>query len=402
MTQHHFILILFAALAARAAGTRDEDGPGLLERAEATEGSESVLRLAGMGADLDSLLQNAAERHQARLKGTLAGAAADGSAMPETWYKVLERDGSKTANGQYGVVTFWKTKKDACGKSVQVVLKTQVPRNKDEEELAMCEVRYMSELMRNTYARCYFPAFWASHESQQAGQKMQVEILMERLAFELEDVLTGKQTFSRADVGVWIADIHRGLIELHAQSFIHRDIKGPNVMITAVRRAKIVDLGLACNTKTLNGHEYCQNFCSKTAGTPLYMPPEVLAGASSTKAHDFWSLGLLLGQLVAGRSTWPRAIMAIRQTRDNLKEAVEALSKEPNLQRNNVRFPEDDLPKTEALLKKWLSADPQDRSSVSLLQVIEWAKTEMGIDANVLLEPPDTELPPQECAEAFK
>src|SRR6185369_17562257 len=42
-------------------------------------------------------------------------------------------------------------------------------------------------------------------------------------------------------------------------------------------------------------------FTGQVVGTPLYMAPEALTGASPSPAHDLWSLHLVLWDALAGR-----------------------------------------------------------------------------------------------------
>jgi hypothetical protein len=75
-------------------------------------------------------------------------------------------------------------------------------------------------------------------------------------------------------------DCARGLQALHAQRFIHRDVKPDNLLVfslteTAPVRVKITDLGSSrelgvCRT---------ENNYTKGVGTPVYMAPEVLSGS---------------------------------------------------------------------------------------------------------------------------
>ncbi|EQC27782.1 TKL protein kinase [Saprolegnia diclina VS20] len=75
---------------------------------------------------------------------------------------------------------------------------------------------------------------------------------------------------------------------LHAQSpaIIHRDLKSQNVLLDMRGVVKLCDFGLVCTKET-------------TAGTPAYMPPELLAGRPFSKAVDVYMYGVLLWELFA-------------------------------------------------------------------------------------------------------
>jgi Tol biopolymer transport system component len=72
---------------------------------------------------------------------------------------------------------------------------------------------------------------------------------------------------------------------------LHRDIKAQNVMLADDGRPVLMDFG--------TGRELADNGAD-VAGTPLYLAPEILAGADATVQSDVYSLGVLLYYLVTG------------------------------------------------------------------------------------------------------
>lgn len=76
----------------------------------------------------------------------------------------------------------------------------------------------------------------------------------------------------------------KGLAHLHAHGIIHQDIKAGNVLADSEGVAKIADFGCCKDLQLLTGSV-------KTAGTPLWMAPEVCAGGAATKSSDMWSFG---------------------------------------------------------------------------------------------------------------
>ncbi len=89
----------------------------------------------------------------------------------------------------------------------------------------------------------------------------------------------------------------------HNKTIIHRDIKPGNVMLTGMRKdnVKLMDFGLA---KALDENP------SKTliiCGTPLYMSPEQIVGDFVDHLSDIYSLGILIFQLLTGKTPFPSA-----------------------------------------------------------------------------------------------
>ncbi|NUT92615.1 MAG: serine/threonine protein kinase [Saccharothrix sp.] len=90
------------------------------------------------------------------------------------------------------------------------------------------------------------------------------------------------------------AQIAGALAAMHAKGMVHRDITPANVLVTDSGTAKLADLGVATwGQVTLTG-------TARTAGTPGYLPPEVLAGQGVTPAADMYALGVTLSTAVEG------------------------------------------------------------------------------------------------------
>ena len=81
-----------------------------------------------------------------------------------------------------------------------------------------------------------------------------------------------------------------------AKGLIHSDIKAQNVMRESGGRIVLMDFG-AARFKTTSDAEAA----AKTAGTPLYMAPELFDGDEPTQASDIYALGVLLFHLVTHR-----------------------------------------------------------------------------------------------------
>ena len=94
-------------------------------------------------------------------------------------------------------------------------------------------------------------------------------------------------------VGLYMSQALHGLLYLHDQGVIHRDIKGANILTTKQGLVKLADFGVASRTTGL--HE------SSVVGTPYWMAPEIIELAGATTASDIWSLGCTVIELLDGR-----------------------------------------------------------------------------------------------------
>ncbi|KAG8122940.1 hypothetical protein E2320_018281, partial [Naja naja] len=92
---------------------------------------------------------------------------------------------------------------------------------------------------------------------------------------------------------------------LHGQGIVYRDLKPENLMLDAKGYVKLVDFGFA---KALRRGEKTYSFC----GTPEYLAPEILRHEGHDYAVDFWTLGVLIFEMLVGRppfhSTEPQKI----------------------------------------------------------------------------------------------
>merc|ERR1719277_86488 len=78
---------------------------------------------------------------------------------------------------------------------------------------------------------------------------------------------------------------------LHERRVIYRDLKPENLLLTDKGHIKLTDMGLA---KFVIGKTYT------TCGTPDYFAPEPIASTGHTNAVDWWTLGVLVFELMSG------------------------------------------------------------------------------------------------------
>ncbi|CAJ1462251.1 unnamed protein product [Effrenium voratum] len=89
----------------------------------------------------------------------------------------------------------------------------------------------------------------------------------------------------------YIAGTVCALAHLHERRIIYRDLKPENLLLSEGGQLKLTDMGLA---KFVVGKTYT------TCGTPDYFSPELIASSGHTIAVDWWTLGILLFELMAG------------------------------------------------------------------------------------------------------
>jgi len=82
---------------------------------------------------------------------------------------------------------------------------------------------------------------------------------------------------------------------LHANKIVHRDLKPENVLMDADGYICLADFGLAKFLTTSSDQTY--SFC----GTAEYLAPEILDMQGHGFTVDWWTLGILLYEMVTGR-----------------------------------------------------------------------------------------------------
>jgi serine/threonine protein kinase/alpha-tubulin suppressor-like RCC1 family protein len=108
----------------------------------------------------------------------------------------------------------------------------------------------------------------------------------------------GRLTPERAER--FTRDIARALGAAHAMGIVHRDVKPENVFVDADDRPLLADFGLA---RSMTGDSQL-TMAGVAIGTPAYMAPEQIEGASLDARGDVYSLGLVAWEMLTGHRPW--------------------------------------------------------------------------------------------------
>jgi len=110
----------------------------------------------------------------------------------------------------------------------------------------------------------------------------------------LDQVLAINKTLPVPAVRRLVSEVASALGAAHARGIIHRDLKPSNVMLVADGSAKVMDFGVAHQSRAATALTL-----TVAAGTPPYMAPEQGLGSVS-KASDLYALGVMTYELLCG------------------------------------------------------------------------------------------------------
>jgi serine/threonine-protein kinase len=131
-------------------------------------------------------------------------------------------------------------------------------------------------------------------------------IVLEYLEGEtLEQRLEREHDVPLADAVRIVGHVTRALARAHAQGIVHRDLKPANIFLVKTEDeeagwiAKVLDFGIA-KLEDVHGEKGTTQ-AGTVLGTPLFMSPEQVRGASSVDHRaDLYSLGMCLFHMLTG------------------------------------------------------------------------------------------------------
>ncbi|CBQ67894.1 probable Serine/threonine-protein kinase gad8 [Sporisorium reilianum SRZ2] len=138
----------------------------------------------------------------------------------------------------------------------------------------------------------------------------------------------------------YAAELLCALEHLHGFNVVYRDLKPENILLDYTGHIALCDFGL-CKLN-MGDQETTNTFC----GTPEYLSPELLLGQGYTKAVDWWTLGVLLYEMLTGLPPFYS---------EDVNEMYRKILQDP------LRFGDEVSPDARHLLTLLLNRDPAQR-----------------------------------------
>lgn len=207
-------------------------------------------------------------------------------------YEIIQ----KLGKGAYGIV--WKAIEKKTNETVALKKIFDAFQNATDAQRTFREIMFLQELRDHQNIIRLTNVLKAENDRD-------IYLVFEYMETDLHAVI-------RANI---LKDIHKQYIiyqlfkaikYMHSANVLHRDMKPSNLLLNSDCFLKVADFGLARSIASLENETVENPVLTDYVATRWYRAPEILLGSTKyTKGVDIWSVGCILGELLAGKPMFP-------------------------------------------------------------------------------------------------
>lgn len=206
-------------------------------------------------------------------------------------------------------------------------------------------------------------------------------LVMPILKESLRDRMTREGAIEPVEAVFLAVEVAMALDAAHGQGVVHRDVKPENILLNDEGLPLLSDFGIAREVEVLRDPNAARTLATTgmPVGTPAYMAPELLRGATADHRVDVYSLGIVLYEMLTGQLPYDGV------TAFDVAARVLTGSAQRPAERNPAIWPE-----LEEVVLRAMASDPEQRypDMPSLVEALRLAALARGTSANLSLTAP--------------
>ncbi|KAI8081055.1 kinase-like domain-containing protein [Thamnidium elegans] len=194
---------------------------------------------------------------------------------PNDLYKKLKRVGQGASGSVYVAISL--------ATNTKIAIKQMDLGHQPRKDLIVTEILVMKESQHPNIVN-YLDSFLVRNSD--------LWVIMEYMeGGALTDVIDNN-SMTEQQIATVCQETTSGLLHLHSQNILHRDIKSDNILLNAQGQVKISDFGFCAKLTDQ------RNKRATMVGTPYWMAPEVVKQKEYGAKVDIWSLGIMAIEMI--------------------------------------------------------------------------------------------------------